>query len=85
MPQILAVVRTALESAQREIEAWEAIEAWCHDKSHLITYQRSSMIHWVHCQIHPLGNPQLMKSFNASTRLEALEAAAKWCREQVSP
>ncbi len=31
--RIIAPIRTALESAQREAEAWEAIEAWiCRDE-----------------------------------------------------
>lgn len=77
-------VATALQLAAQEAEAWEAIESWCHDKSHLVTYERAPMLHWVHCQVHPLGNPVLMKSFNASTRLAAISKAAEFCRKELS-
>lgn len=70
-----AIVRAALEAAQQEAEAWEAIETYCRERcSHLILdceqgYDWSIVI----------GDPDRI---SPHTRLEALTNAAAWCRAE---
>lgn len=73
-------VRTALEAAQQETEAWESIGDWCKHKFRMCRYARSGWHHFT------LGVPGELGGtvFQGADRLEALIVAAAWCRAELA-
>lgn len=71
-------IRDALESAQREAEAWETIEAYCKaDSGHFSLDCENGF----DCSM-VIAEPDRVAPHAA--RIEALEAAAKWCRAEMA-
>lgn len=81
-----SVVRSALEAAQQEAEAWEVIGVWCAAQC-----PRQIMVTGV---MYPANKPWsaslllgvtlVHDSFDGVSRLEALAAAATWCRAELA-
>jgi len=78
----LSVVRAALEVAQREAEAWEAIEAFC--KSHPLVGPSLNWTGVVWMLEITNENNDWVFSANEPTRLEALTKAAAWCSAEMT-
>lgn len=86
-----AIVRAALEAAQQEAEAWEAIEAWSkarhgsYDSGYSVA-GRNFPACW-RFELHTPGTNAMGRSSSGSlfgaTRLEALTKAAAWCRAKL--
>lgn len=79
-------VRTALEAAQQEAGAWEAIEAWCRVK--VDGYGRAMNLeqwfdanHGVH--FYRFSGTDSVLFAPVRSRLEALARAAAWCRAEL--
>ena len=81
------VIRAALESAQREAEAWEAweaIEAWCAQDKNTRDIAMGPQARSCGWYLRLLGQSCCHAPFIGKDRLEALEAAAKSCRKEMA-
>lgn len=78
------IVSEALEAAQQEAEAWEAIEAWLDlDMHRYIRILKTNMgIWWAVLRDRDTGNA-LHIGINKD-RLEVLTDAAAWCRQELA-
>lgn len=72
----------ALELAARESEAWEAIEVWLRiNPTRSVGVARDAQYR---AALFKGTGTLASQIFRAETRLEALEAAAKFCREEMA-
>jgi hypothetical protein len=76
--RVLAVVESALEAAQQEASAWEALEAWGAEDVRFLAPDEIADTWDV---VITLADGQY--NFDAPSRLEALTKAAEFCRAEI--
>lgn len=78
------LIRSALEAAQQEAEAWESIYALCRKKQYFYEgYVRQFDSEKPHAFRITEGDDVLFR-VDCATRLEALTKAAAWCRAELA-
>jgi hypothetical protein len=77
----LGLAESALEAAQQEAEAWEAIEAWqkAGGQTRSPRLRSKSSGGYVVDLVHAVD----VQRFDGSTRTEALTKAEEWCRSEL--
>jgi hypothetical protein len=77
-------VRSALEAAQQEAEAWEAIEEWCEQDKNTRDIAMGPQSRADGWYLRLLGRARKQAPFVGRDRLEALTKAAAWCRAELA-
>lgn len=90
-----STIRSALEAAQQEAEAWEAIDRWLHagNARHCdVTYshvRQATVVILFYRDVrgiaHNCADVQSDTSEPGVGRVEALQKCAAWCRAQPAP
>ena len=71
-----AVIRAALEAAQREAQDWKSIRDWRRQSRALISVKDDSLV---------IDTDDERFEFGCDSWAESLNMAAVWCREQMAP
>lgn len=80
-PEELSVIRSALEAAQQEAEAWEAIRQWSNAAFGEVEVVMGERIDEADIVLRSDDGDR--EDFMGDSRLEALTKAATWCRAEL--